>query len=96
VWHQHRGYYKDSMTLDTSAQLICHLLFYKLSLSLNAESSRLFIFDNQVFQFARIPYGLRSSLPGFIRALNMTYELGVSAWNLVQVFVFKRSILNLV
>jgi hypothetical protein len=30
-----------------------------------------FLFENQVYQFKRVPYGLRNSLAGFIRALNI-------------------------
>jgi hypothetical protein len=30
-----------------------------------------FLFENQIYQFKRVPYGLRNSLAGFIRALNI-------------------------
>jgi transposase InsO family protein len=30
-----------------------------------------FLFENQVYQYTRVPYGLRTSLPAFIRALNL-------------------------
>jgi hypothetical protein len=43
------------------------------------------LFDNQVFQFTRIPYGLRNSLPGFIPALNMTLGTDTSGFALSYV-----------
>jgi hypothetical protein len=42
---------------------------------LNYEKSRkftAFIFENEVYQYTRIPFGLKNSLSGFIRALNST------------------------
>jgi hypothetical protein len=39
--------------------------FLQVELEPECRKFTAFLFDNQVFQFTRIPYGLRNSLPGY-------------------------------
>jgi hypothetical protein len=45
--------------------------FLQVELAPECRKFTAFLFENQVYQFKRIPYGLRNSLAGFIRALNI-------------------------
>jgi hypothetical protein len=45
--------------------------FIQVELAHECRKFTAFLFENQVYQFKRVPYGLRNSLAGFIRALNI-------------------------
>jgi hypothetical protein len=38
------------------------------------------LFESEVYQFTRVPYGFRNSLPAFVRALNLTLKYKLSVY----------------
>jgi hypothetical protein len=44
-----------------------------------------FLFDSTVYQFKRIPYGFRNSLPAFVRSIKLT--LGAETEEYVEVYI---------
>jgi len=46
--------------------------FLQISLRRNTGNTQLFLFELQLYQFTRCPYGFRNFLPGFVRALQLT------------------------
>jgi hypothetical protein len=59
--------------------------FLQVELAPECRKFTAFLFENQVYQFKRIPYGLRNSLAGFIRALN--FALGPDTFGYVVSYV---------
>jgi hypothetical protein len=53
-----------------------------LQIELNEESRKYtaFMFDSTVYQFKRVPYGFRNSLPDFVRALKLTLGAETQGW----------------
>jgi hypothetical protein len=49
-----------------------------------------FLFDSTVYQFKRVPYGFRNSLPAFIRAI----ELALGADNLDNVVFYNDDLIH--
>jgi predicted aspartyl protease len=46
--------------------------FLQINLHEECRKFTAFVFENEVYQFTRVPFGLKNSLSGFIRALNST------------------------
>jgi hypothetical protein len=59
--------------------------FLQIELEHKCRKFTAFLFENEVYQFTTIPYGLRNSLPGFVRALNLTLGTDTSDFALSYV-----------
>jgi hypothetical protein len=59
--------------------------FLQIELEHKCRKFTAFLFENEVYQFTRIPYGLRNSLPVFVRALNLTLGTDTSDFALSYV-----------
>jgi hypothetical protein len=59
--------------------------FLQVELAPECRKFTAFLFENEVFQFTRVPYGLRNSLPAFVRALNLALRADTSGFALAYV-----------
>jgi hypothetical protein len=59
--------------------------FLQVELAPECRKFTAFLFENEVFQFTRVPYGLRNSLPAFVRALNLALGTDTSGFALAYV-----------
>jgi hypothetical protein len=53
-----------------------------------------FLFDSTVYQFKRVPYGFRNSLPAFVRALKLALGGGTSEYvvfYIVDILIHSKS-----
>jgi hypothetical protein len=59
--------------------------FLQVELAPECRKFTAFLFGNEVYEFTRIPYGLRNSLPAYIRALNLALGTDTSGFALAYV-----------
>jgi hypothetical protein len=72
-----RAHYMTSLDLSSA--------YLQVELDQESRKYTAFLFDSTVYQFKRVPYGFRNSLPAFVRALKQT--LGVETEEYVVFYI---------
>jgi hypothetical protein len=68
--------------------------YLQVKLDKDSRKYTAFLFDSTVYQFKRVPYGFRNSLPAFVRALKLALGGGTEGYVLFytdDILVHSRS-----